>query len=57
MSPMTKGRGVVSEATRGGELDMSRGRRRVPEQQKEDFVRAFIDALRDILHAEQRPTG
>lgn len=56
MSPMPKGRGVAAE--RGRVVEMrSRRKRRVPEQKQEDFVQAFIDALRDILHDELRPTG
>ena len=55
MSPMSKARAVAAD--RDGDLDSrSRRKRRVIGQQ-EDFVRAFIDALRDILHDELRAAG
>ena len=55
MSPMPKGRVTAGGREETTEL-RSRRKRRVLGKQ-EDFVRAFLDALRDILHDELRPTA
>jgi hypothetical protein len=56
MSPMQKGRGVAADGGRATELQ-SRRKRRVLGSRPENFVQAFLDALRDILHDEMRPTA
>ena len=55
MSPMTKVRGYqpVSEPAM-----KARRKRAIPSNDpNEPFIRAFVDALRDILHDEPRPLG
>ena len=56
MSPMQKGRGVAVEGVRAPEPH-TRRKRRVLGSAPENFVQAFLDALRDILHDEMRPTA
>jgi hypothetical protein len=58
MSPMPKGRGEQMNGSRATEL-RSRRKRRLPTRVAHEgpFVRAFADALRDILRAELRLTG
>lgn len=55
MSPMAKVRGYqpVSDPA----IKVRRKRAAVPGDPNDPFTRAFIDALRDILHDEMRPTG
>jgi hypothetical protein len=55
MSPMTKVRGYqpVSEPA----LKVRRKRAVLSSDPNEPFTRAFVDALRDILHDEFRPNG
>jgi len=55
MSPMTKLRGYqpVSEPA----IKVRRKRAAVAGDPNEPFTRAFVDALRDILHDEMRPAG
>ncbi len=65
MSPMLKGRGQTAatetETDHDGQepvTELRSGRRlRAAVQHADPFVRAFADALRDILHDELRPTG
>jgi hypothetical protein len=56
MSRMTKGRAEQVDTTPVNELG-SRRRLKVAPQRPEQVVRAFADALRDILHDEPRLTG
>jgi hypothetical protein len=58
MSRMTKGRAEAEqgETTTANELG-SRRRLKVAQQRPELVLRAFADALRDILHDEPRLTG
>jgi hypothetical protein len=55
MSPMTKVRGYqpVSEPA----MKVRRKRAVMSSDPNEPFIRAFVDALRDILHDETRPLG
>jgi hypothetical protein len=54
MSPMAKGRGEQPSETG---LRTHRKRAIVATDPNEAFLRAFADALRDILHAEFRTTA
>ena len=56
MSPMQKGRGFAADGVRASDVE-SRRKRRVLGPRQENFVAAFLDALRDILHDEMRPTA
>ena len=56
MSPMAKGRGEQHPASETG-LRTHRRRGGVPADPNEAFLRAFADALRDILHAEIRASA
>jgi hypothetical protein len=53
MSPMSKGRGEQQPASETG-LRAARRRGATAPDPNEAFLRAFADALRDILHAEIR---
>jgi hypothetical protein len=57
MSPMQNGRGVAEDGGRAMDLRARRKRRVLPlgAPRQENFVQAFMDALRDILHDEMRP--
>jgi hypothetical protein len=57
MSRMSNGRAEQVETTTPDSELGSRRRLRAAPRQPEKFVRAFADALRDILHDELRPTG
>lgn len=62
MSPMSKGSGAGDERVRierrGAAATASRRKRRVASPpHQEPFVRAFVDALRDILVDEMRVVG
>lgn len=54
MSPMLKGRGDQAQRARQQEAGFSRRKRRVVSDPNEAFLRAFADALRDILEEELR---
>ncbi len=56
MSPMAKGRGEQHPASESG-LRTHRRRGAVAADPNEAFLRAFADALRDILHAEIRSSA
>jgi hypothetical protein len=56
MSPMAKGRGEQYPASETG-LRTHRRRGAVAADPNEAFLRAFADALRDILHAEIRASA
>lgn len=53
MSPMPKGRGEQAHGARHNET-VSRRKRRVLSDPNEAFLRAFADALNDILEEELR---
>ena len=55
MSPMAKGRGEQHPVSEAG-IRTHRKRSGVAADPNEAFLRAFADALRDILHAEFRPS-
>ena len=59
MSPMSKARAVsaVRPATPPSASPASRRKRRVTGAMPENFVLAFLDALRDILREETRVTA
>jgi hypothetical protein len=63
MSRMSKGRGAGFERAVGAQRDgameipSQRKRRAAPSTHQEPFVRAFVDALRDILVDEMRVVG
>jgi hypothetical protein len=54
MSPMPKGRGVQAQRARQLETASPRRKRRVLSDPNEAFLRAFADALHDILEEELR---
>jgi hypothetical protein len=56
MSPMRKGRGDEAQRARPQET-VSRRRRRILADRNEAFLRAFADALKDILQEELRLTA
>jgi hypothetical protein len=53
MSPMPKGRGNEEQRAKQHE-DVSRRKRRILSDPNEAFLRAFADALNDILEEELR---
>jgi hypothetical protein len=58
MSRMTKGRAEAQQVDTFSESEHGSHRRlRVSRPRPEQFTRAFVDALRDILHDEIRAAG
>jgi hypothetical protein len=53
MSAMVKGRGIEAQRAKQHEGD-SRRKRRILSDPNEAFLRAFADALKDILQEEMR---
>lgn len=56
MSPMPKGRGEQAQRARPQDT-VSRRKRRILSDPNEAFLRAFADALHDILEEELRLTA
>jgi hypothetical protein len=54
MSAMPKGRGDQAQRASRRETVSPRRKRRIPSDPNEAFVRAFADALNDILEEELR---
>ncbi len=54
MSPMLKGRGDQAQRARRQEAVLPRRKRRILSDPNEAFLRAFADALNDILEEELR---
>jgi hypothetical protein len=54
MSPMPKGRGEQAQRARQYEIVSPRRKRRILSDPNEAFLRAFADALNDILEEELR---